>query len=42
MIEVTAPSGRVYTRCGCYGILDYVYHIFWRCRDCGKLHERIP
>lgn len=29
-------------RCGCFGILDYVYHCLWRCRACNKMHEVAP
>lgn len=23
--------------CPCSGILDYVYHVIWRCRNCRML-----
>jgi hypothetical protein len=28
-------------RCKCTGVLDYVYHSWWRCRLCGKWWDRM-
>lgn len=23
--------------CPCGGVLDYIYHVIWRCRDCRMI-----
>lgn len=38
------PAQITYSRVGwgnrtcyrCHGIVEYVYHVYWQCRDCGQ------
>lgn len=27
---------------GCWGVLEYIYSTFWRCRTCGRWHSIVP
>lgn len=26
----------------CYGVLDYIYSTWWKCRDCAKWYNFTP
>lgn len=38
LLSARAPGTML--RCRCNGVLNYIYHIYFQCRECGKWQKR--